>query len=534
MLVKQTFSVLFFSVVLVTSTGAQEMHSHHAEGETLGVVHFPVSCKQQIQENFTRAVALLHTFGYEEARKAFTVVADQDPGCGMAPWGIAMSYYHPIWAPPTAAELAGGRAAAEKASTLGAGTDKEKGYIAAIGAFYRDSDRVDHRTRALAYKAAMEDLVARHPDDNEALIFYALALLGTAPPNDSTFANQKKAAEILNGLVQKQPQHPGVLHYIIHAYDYPALAEMALPAAREYAKIAPSSPHVLHMPSHIFTRLGLWQESIESNLASAEAARRLVARTHPGATSFDALHALDYLEYAYLQIGDEAKARKVLEEAATVEAFDDPNLIAGYALAAIPARFALERHRWDEASKLEAPKANVPWERFAYAPAITYFAQALGAARAGEPERAQAALAKLEEIHETLVKSPVPGPYDWAGQVESMRLAASAWLAYSEGRKDEAVSLARAAADLEDRVGKHPVTPGAVLPARELLADMLFDMKQPEEALGQYEASLRVTPDRLNGLCGAARSAELAGDLSKAGQINAKLLDKRGACHLGA
>ena len=295
---------LFVAMLAAAAMGAQEAHTHHGEAETLGVVRFPIGCRDTVRAEWTRGVALLHSFGYEEARKAFEAVAEKDPKCGMASWGVAMTYYHPIWAPPTPAELSRGRAAAEKAGVLGAKTDRERGYISAIGAFYGDSDKLDHRTRAIAYKAAMEGLAGRFPEDHEASIFYALSLLGTASPGDSTFGNQKKAAEILNGLLAKEPQHPGIAHYLIHAFDYPSLASMALPAARSYAKIAPSSPHALHMPSHIFTRLGLWNESIESNLASADAARRLVARTHPGAASFDALHALDYLEYAYLQRGD--------------------------------------------------------------------------------------------------------------------------------------------------------------------------------------------------------------------------------------
>ena len=275
----------------------------------------------------------------------------------------------------------------------------------------------------------------------------------------------------------------------------------------------------------------LWSESIDSNLASADAARRLIDRTRPGAASFDALHALDYLEYAYLQIGDEPKARQVRDEAATAKTFDDPNFAAGYALAAVPARFALEHRRWDEAAKLEASDASLPWERFRYARAITHFAQALGSARSNEPERARVALANLEGIHAVLVKSPIPGPYDWAGQVDSMRLAAAAWLAYSERRRDEAVDLARTAADIEDRVGKHPVTPGAVLPARELLADLLREIGRPGEALGQYKASLRVAPNRLNSLYGAARSAETSGASRDAAQFYTQLLDNCGSSH---
>jgi tetratricopeptide (TPR) repeat protein len=435
-----------------------------------------------------------------------------------------MTYYHPIWAPPTPNELAAGRTAADKASELGAKTERERGYIGSIAAFYRDSDKVDHRTRALAYRTALEELARRDPNDHEASIFEALALIATAPPGDSNFTNQKKAAVILNGLLEKEPQHPGIAHYLIHAFDYPPLASLALPAARAYAKIAPSSPHALHMPSHIFTRLGLWGESIESNLACADAARRTVAKNHPGAASFDALHALDYLEYAYLQIGEESKAKHVLEEASTAKTFDEPNFAAGYALAAIPARNALERRRWADAAKLEPSKVDLPWERFRYAPAITYFAKALGAARSGQPGEARAAIATLAEIQRALVQSPIAGPYDWAGHVESMRLAAVAWLSYAEGRKDEALELARSAADLDDKTGKHPVTPGAVLPARELLADMLREIGRPADALAEYEVALRSSPNRLNGLYGAARAAELSGNSGQARELYAKLL----------
>jgi tetratricopeptide (TPR) repeat protein len=523
---RMTFLALLIGVLLGPGVLAQEEH-HHGIGEAseaLGTVHFPVSCQAEVQAGFTRAVALLHSFGYEESRKAFAAVSEKDPRCGMAQWGIAMTYYHQIWGSPNASELASGRAAAEKAASLSAQTDRERGYIAAIGSFYRDSDRLDHRTRALAYKAATEDLSRRFPDDHEAMIFYALSIRATAPENDPSYAEQKKAAKILNDLLPVEPQHPGIAHYLIHSFDYPALAAEALPAARAYAKIAPSSPHALHMPSHIFTRLGLWQESIDSNIASADAARRLVARTHPEAASFDALHALDYLEYAYLQIGDETKAREVTNEASAARAFDEPQFAAGYALAAIPARYALERRDWSAAAKLEPPQVEMPWDNFPYAKATSYFAQALGAARTGDPERARAALARLEDLHARLVKSPVPAPYDWTGQVESMRLAVQAWLAYSEKHGDEALRLARAAADLEDRTGKHAVTPGAILPARELLGDLLVEMGRPGEALAEYEVSLRTAPNRFNGLFGAARAADLSGNREKARQLYAKLL----------
>ncbi|HEY6221820.1 MAG TPA: tetratricopeptide repeat protein, partial [Candidatus Eisenbacteria bacterium] len=466
------------------------------------------------------------SFGYEESRRSFESVAQKDPACGMAYWGIAMTYWHPIWAPPGPDDLARGKAAAKKAEELGGKTERERGYIAAIGAFYRDSETLDHRSRALAYTSAMEGFSRRFADDHDAAIFYALALLATAPPGDATFANQKKAAGILNGLLPLEPNHPGVAHLVIHSFDYPQLAQDALPAARSYAKIAPSSPHALHMPSHIFTRLGLWQESIDSNIASAVAARRLVAERHPGAASFDGLHALDYLEYAYLQVGDQARAQKVLEEAAAAKTFDEPSFAAGYALAAIPARWALERRDWKTAADLEVPSVRLPWERFPYAPAITHFTRALGAARSGQLDRSRAAIGELEKIHAALVKSPVPGPYDWASQVESMRLAAAAWLTYADGKKEEALTLARSAADLEEKAGKHPVTPGWILPARELLGDMLLESGRPAEALPEYEASLRQAPNRFNTLYGAARAAEMAKKPDRAREYYAKLLQQ--------
>ncbi len=510
--------------LLFTPSPRAQEHDHSHAVETLGEVHFPTSCKA-VDVEFTRAVALLHSFGYEEARRQFEAVAVKDPACAMAYWGIAMTWYHPIWTPPNANDLAAGTQAAARAAELSANTpERERGFIAAIGEFYRDADRLDHRTRAKSYSDAMLRLSERLPDEHEVQIFYALSLLGTAPADDTTFANQKKASVILNALLPLEPQHPGITHYMIHSFDYPQLASEALPAARAYSKIAPDSPHALHMPSHIFTRLGLWEDSIASNLASAEAGRRLVAEQHPGAASMDALHALDYLEYAYLQIGDEAAARRVMAEAAAAKTFDDPAFQAGYALTAIPARFVLERRDWKAAAHLEPSDATLPWANFPYAPATTYFAQALGAARVGELDASRAALRRLETIHAGLQAAPVPGPYDWTHQIESARLAATAWLVLAEGRNDEALNIARAAADLEERTGKHPVTPGSLLPARELLGDMLLELNRPAEALAAYEVSLSNAPNRFNSLYGAARAAELSRDTARAHTYYAALL----------
>jgi tetratricopeptide (TPR) repeat protein len=370
----------------------------------------------------------------------------------------------------------------------------------------------------------MEDVARRFPEDDEAAIFHALALLGTAPPSDATFANQKQAAAILNGLLPRHPDHPGIAHYVIHSFDYPALATDALPAARAYAKIAPASPHALHMPSHIFTRLGLWQESIASNIDSAAAARRLVAKTHPGAAAFDTLHALDYLEYAYLQVDDQPRALAVLQEAAEAKAFDEPNFAAGYAKAAVPARWALERRDWKAAAELQAPTVTMPWEQYRYALAITPYARAIGAARSADAAGARAAVATLRDVEEALAAAPPPGPYDWHAHVQALRLAATGIAARSEGRIDEAVRLLREGAELDERTGKHPVTPGTILPPRELLAEVLLETGRAAEALVEFEASLREAPRRFNALAGAARAAARSSQRQRAVEHYSALL----------
>ena len=506
----------FVIAVSVMSAGVQARQDHSHHGDALGTVHFETSCSAVVNAAFTRAVALLHSFGYEEARHVFEDVAARDERCAMAHWGIAMTWWHPLWAPPTKAELTSGQQAATKAKAIGGRTPRERAYIEAIGLFYDDWASTSHQMRAVAYRERMVRIASEFKDDVEASIFHALSLLATASPGDARFANQKQAAVILNRISLDQPDHPGVAHYMIHAFDYPPLAREALPAARAYAKIAPASPHALHMPTHIFTRLGLWQESITANLESARTARELVARAHPGAASFDGLHALDYLVYAYLQIDDQEKVRAAADEAAAARRFDEPNFAAGYAIAAIPARRALERHDWKAAAALEAPVVDLPWQQFPYAPAITHFTQAVGAARIGQPARARAALESLRSIQRQLTTTPVPGPYDWAGQVESMRLAASAWISRSEGRNDEALTQAEAAAELEETVGKHPVTPGPVLPARELLGDLLLDLDRPGEALTAFESSLLESPNRFNSLAGAALAAVRTGRRDKA------------------
>lgn len=491
---------------------AQDHQHHHALPEKLGRVDFKTSCHPDVQAAFARSVALLHSFWYDEAEKGFGAVAIADPSCAMAYWGMAMSLYHPLWAPPTPAEIARGKAAAAKALAAEAKTDREKGYVAAIAAFFNDADAADHKTRAGAYAAAMEGLSARYPEDREAAIFYALALLGTASPTDKTYATQKKAAEILNRVLPLQPDHPGVAHYLIHSFDYPSLAELALPAARSYSKIAESSPHALHMPSHIFVRLGLWDDSIQSNERSAALARAHVERTQPGANSFDELHALDYLEYAFLQEGQDQKAREVVERVRAVKTLDNGNFAAAYALAAVPVRYALERGRWAEAAALEMPGPAVKWEQFPYAEAIVQLGRAVGAARSGDPARAREAVTRLGGLREAAIAARIAY---WPDQIEIQRREAAAWVAQAEGRKDEALALMKSAVELESTTEKHPVTPGPVLPARELYADLLMEQGRPADALAEYEASLKVAPNRLYPLSGAVRAAEAAGDKDK-------------------
>jgi tetratricopeptide (TPR) repeat protein len=484
-----------------------QQHQHHGAPQKLGTIEFPVSCSAPAAAEFRRGVALLHSFWYDESEKAFAKAAAADSSCAMAHWGVAMAQYHPIWAPPTPGELEKGRAAIARAKSLEARTPREAAYVAAAAAFFETD--ADHRTRSVAYEQAMERIHRDNSGDDEAAIFYALALLGTAPPSDRTYANQHKAGTILNQVLPRRKDHPGVAHYLIHSFDYPALAHHALEAARSYSKIAESSPHALHMPSHIFVRLGMWDDSIRANLDSAEAARVHRRKAAPGGSSFDELHALDYLAYAYLQEGRDADASAILDGVRAAGTLDLENFAAAYALAAVPARHALERRRWTEAAALEVAPATFPWAKFPYAEAITHFARAVGSARSGDVARARQASARLDELHKSIVDAKTPY---WADPVEVQRRTAAAWLAFAEGRKEEALAAMRSAADLDDATDKHPVTPGAVLPARELLGDMLAEMGRPAEAVTQYAASLKLAPHRLYALLAAASAAQVAGD----------------------
>jgi hypothetical protein len=509
------FVVALTVLLLAGASGASAR-----DGEKLGSVHFPVSCSPAVQGDFERAVALLHSFWYEEALKSFTAIATADPACAMGYWGMAMSVYYPLWQPPSPAMLQKGWAAIEKTRGLTV-TPREKDYIAAIETYYKDADKLDHRTRATAYEKAMAQVFARHPDDREAAVFYALALNATAAPTDKTYANQLKAGAILEKIYAEQPDHPGVAHYIIHSYDYPPLATRGLVAARGYAKIAPSVPHAQHMPAHIFTRLGLWQESIDSNRASANAGKAYYARLGKDTVWDQTLHALDYVVYAYLQTGQDKQARAVLEELGAMQRPEPESFVAAYAYAAIPARVALEQHRWGEAAALSPAPVSFPWDRFAWGQAITAFARSIGAARGGDAAAARAEVQKLDGYRAALVAAKQTY---WAEQVDIQQRAAAAWAARAEGKSDEALKLMRAAADLEDSTEKHPVTPAPVVPARELLGELLLDLNQPAQALVEFEASATREPNRFNGLFGAARAAELSGNTAKAKTLYGRLV----------
>ncbi len=519
----RTVSILALTclaAMLLTSRTAvgQDHQSHqmphrHDASEKLGEVNFKVSCSPPAQKQFNHAVAWLHSFEYEEAEKAFEKVTVIDPKCAMGHWGIAISNYHPLWAPPSGAELQKGLSAVQKAKAVGATSQREQDYIAALEVFFKDTDKLDHRTRTFAYSDAMKRVHQRNPSDREAGVFYALTLVATGMMSqDKSYAREKEAAQILNGILAKQPQHPGVTHYIIHSYDYPALANLALHAARSYAKIAPASAHAQHMPSHIFTRLGLWSEAVKSNLDAKASAIAFAKRNNMTGAWDEQLHAMDYLAYAYLQGVQDKQAWGVVDEVNKMEKVEPQSFKVAYSFAAIPARYALERRRWDEAANLTLPPGTsktFPWKSFRWAEAHIYFARAIGAARKGDTAAARNEVEMLTAIHREL--GEVKAGYDWAKQVDIERQVASAWLAHAEGKPDEALALMRAAADLDDATEKHPVTPGAILPAREQLGELLIELKQPAAAFKEFETSLSTSPNRFNGVFGAARAARLAG-----------------------
>lgn len=509
---------------LASTVRAHEQEAHHrgeVNLEQVGHVAFPVSCRPDQQKRFEQAVAVLHSFWYEQSERLFREILEADPSCAIALWGVAMSLYHPLWQPPDTASLKLGVEAVAQATRIGAKTERERDYIAAIGRFYADSDKRDHQTRARDYLEAMKELTTQYPADSEAAVFYALALLGTASPTDQSYTNQKIAGPILERIFETQPDHPGVAHYIIHSYDNAVMAPQAIAAARHYSRIAPLVPHVQHMPSHIFTRIGMWEDSVQSNLASAKASKLYEEKSQPGEVYYEYLHALDYLEYAYLQLGQFTKAAEVVKEAASIARVKPEAFQAAFAFATIPARSALEQRRWADAAKLEFRAAGIPLERFAIAHAAYCFGRGLGAARSGQLELARTELETLRGLHARMVAGRDP----WATQVEAESLGVAAWLAHAEGNAAQAEKLLRRAADLEDGAEKHPVTPGELLPAREMLGDLLLELNRPQDALKEYGVSLRISPNRMNGYLGAARAAIAAGDEQSARTHYRKLLD---------
>ena len=487
--------------------------------EQFGTVTFPTSCAPAVQKAFERGVALLHSFWYEEAEKQFAQIAATDPACAMAHWGLASSQYHQIWDRPKGARLARGADEIQKARALGATTEREQGYVDALAAFYGDAGTRDHQERAVAYTTAMEELYRRFPTDSEAGAFYGLALLASTPANDETFVNANKAVQVLLPLMRTQPDHPGLAHYIIHACDNPTMAPQALEAARRYAKIAPSSPHAVHMPSHIFSRLGLWSESVQSNLASLEASRRADEQKLGG--SDHALHAMQFLIYAYLQLGRDDEAGTVVADAFTfvrehqADAHHDHDMASyfQYVRAHFPAMHALELHNWAGAAALEPPTDARPWVQ-----AITYWARGVGAARAGKVAEARQNTQRFSELVQQTAASD---DAEYAMEMDVPRDELRAWVAFAEGAGDEGIRLMRAAADRQDARGKGEVA----IPAREMLADMLLQSNRAGEALAEYVASMRIDPNRFGGLAGAARAAELAGKSDLARTYYTRLLE---------
>ncbi|MBI3526654.1 MAG: hypothetical protein HY067_01660 [Betaproteobacteria bacterium] len=490
--------------------------------EVIGKVHFPVSCNEAAQREFDRAVALYHSFWFDPANESYKKVLELDPTCGMADWGLALSALgNPFAWPAPAKAMQAGSGYIEKAQQVGARSEREKGFIDALAALFANWQDAEHRPRALAWEQSTAKVAAANPDEIETQIFYALALIANAQPTDKTFANQLKAGAILQPLFESRTDHPGVAHYLIHAYDYTGLVDKGLPAARRYASIAPSAPHALHMPAHIFTRLGLWEDSIETNSASAKAAKAEMHTPSLSLGSYNALHAMDYMMYAYLQRSQDKAAQRLMDEVSEIQKLDAANFPAAYALAAIPARYALERRRWEEAAQLELRPKDMPWKQFPHAEAVNVYARALGAARSGKRDVAAAHIERLKQLQAELQKMKLGY---WAQQTEIQITAASAWLAFADGKNDEALAAMQKAVELETNSDKHPVTPGPLVPARELLGEMLLEMDKPHAALAEFSRETATEPNRYRAIANATRAAELSGDRQMARALADQLL----------
>jgi hypothetical protein len=513
-MIRRLSLLLLFSFFLAPFAVAQ----HHDHGDQsagrppdkLGTVNFPNSCDKAVHASIQRGVALLHSFWFEEGLRTFQGVLKADPACAIAYWGIAVNrMLNPFGGEPSPKLLAEGLAAVEKGLEIGPKTQRERDYLEAVAHVYRNASTVRWNQRLLAYEKAMEQVVARYPEDYEAVVFYAVALNIAHDNSDQTYAKPLKAARLLEPLMPKFPDHPGVSHFLIHSYDFPPLADKGLAAARRYADIAPSAAHALHMPSHIFTRVGAWEDSAATNRRSETAARS------GGGGVDEALHAIDYQVYAYLQLAQDGAARQAMERAMADGPKASTRPAGPFALAAAPARYALERGDWSAASKLPVHESPVLQAR-----AITHFARAIGAARSGNPAAAKDDLAQLGALRDQLAERKIQY---WADQVEIQRLASAGWVKFAEGGKDEGLTLMRQAADLESRTEKSPISPGPILPARELLGDMLLEMGQSAAALKEYEASQQREPNRFRGYYGVAIAAARAGNIAKAKQNLARL-----------
>ena len=504
----RSFRVIAAAAAASISVG-QAVLAQDAADEQFGKVHFSTSCNDQAQRRFDRAMRYQHSFWYRPAGEIFEEALKADPECAIAYWGIALTLMRNPHVPPPKDNLALGLATLEKAKSIGAKTQRERDYVEALLAFYADHDKVPHGRRVEAYLKAMEALAGRYPDDDEAQIGYAITLNVAAPPNDKTYANQLNGAAILEPIFKRQPRHPGIAHYLIHLYDYPPIAEKGLDAAKRYAEIAPAAPHALHMPSHIFTRVGHWKELIATNSASARAAKA-------GKEPHDQLHAMDYLVYAHLQVAQDKEARAVMEEMVALKGYNPAIRTGPYAVGASQARYMIERGDWSGAASLQLQPSQ-----FAYVDAITHFARALGAARSGDPNGAKADIAKLAELREKLRQS---NDAYWSEQVDIQWQVATAWLLNAESKPADALNAMSAAADAEDKTEKSIVTPGPLAPARELYGFMLLERGMAQEALAAFEATLQKEPNRLGAAIGAAKAAEKLGQAAKARQYHVQVV----------